>query len=229
MSRRHRREVSLKNLLIAKITVNHATFPSTLGEPRRSCCPSRSGEIKSMVEDPFDVLGIAPRFDVNAAEIRRAYLAAIARAHPDRDNDGYNSAPDDDSGPAAAELNEAKRTLEDPHARAVALLARLERSAKPRGASPDGDRSISPTFLAEIMEVREALEAATEETETLRWRGWAQARKAEYARQVGEAFSRLTPAQEPMIDAERAAMLAGIRRILNEWRYIERLLDPERP
>jgi len=182
-----------------------------------------------MVKDPFDVLGIAPRFDVNATEIRRAYLAAIAREHPDRDPGADEWGSDDDSGPAAAELNEAKRTLEDPHARAVALLARFERSAKPRGTSPGGDRSISPTFLAEIMEVREALEAATDKTETLRWRGWAQARKAEYARQVGEAFSRLTPAQEPMIEAERTALLAGIRRILNEWRYIERLLDPERP
>lgn len=181
------------------------------------------------MRDPFQVLGITPRFNVDPAEIRRAYLVAIAREHPDREIGGNDWDSDDEPGPAAAELNEAKRTLEDDHARAVVLLAQLERSTKSSGGSPDGDRSISPTFLAEIMEVREALEAATDEAEAVRWRGWAQARRAEYARQVGEAFSRLIPAQNPMNDAERTALLARIRRILNEWRYIERLLDPERP
>lgn len=175
------------------------------------------------------MLGITPRFNVDPAEIRRAYLVAIAREHPDREIGGNDWDSDDEPGPAAAELNEAKRTLEDDHARAVVLLAQLERFTKSPGGSPDGDRSISPTFLAEIMEVREALEAATDEAETLRLRGWAQTRRAEYAREVGEAFFRLIPAQDPMNNAERAALLSRIRRILNEWRYIERLLDPERP
>ena len=83
-------------------------------------------------------MGLARRFDITAAEIRRAYLQRAAAVHPDLAGD--------DAGEAAAALNRAKMVLENPERRANALLALLGGPAK------EQDKSLPPGFLMEMMD-----------------------------------------------------------------------------
>ena len=160
------------------------------------------------MDDPFAALDLPRRYALDPAELDRAYLERAAALHPDV------SAGDDDAPRRAAELNHAKRTLEDPERRARALLALL-------GGPGKEDRSLPPGFLMEMMETREQIEAARgSPAERARWEAWAVDRRGEYEAEVAALFGRHT---EP-------GVLATIRTTLNAWRYIERLieqLDPD--
>jgi molecular chaperone HscB len=175
--------------------------------------PLAASRVGSMNPDPFDVLGVAPRFDLGHDALERAYLARSADLHPD-------AAADPDAPRMAASLNEAKRALDDPERRAEALLLRLG------GPSKESDRSLPVGFLPEIMEVRESAEQARAlgDRGTLgRWEDWAERKREGYIRSVGERFAGLPPRPSP-------ADLKALRVELNAWRYIERMieqLDPD--
>jgi DnaJ-domain-containing protein 1 len=167
--------------------------------------------------DPFDVLGLAPSFDVSVAEVERAYLARAAGLHPDL---GGSSVETPDPERESARLNAARATLRDAEKRAGALLARLG------GPSASQDRSLPDGFLLEILEIREQVEeaAASGDPEQIaRWEAWAGEERARYTRQVSALFAQLGEPPE-------ANALSSIRTTLNAWRYIERLieqLDPD--
>lgn len=149
--------------------------------------------------DAFTTLGLEPRFDVTGEAVERAYLRRAAAVHPDRG---------DDDGVAAAELNLAREVLANPESRANALLARLG------GPGAGQDKSLPSEFLVEMMEVREAIEAArSDAAESARWVRWADERRAEYVARLTGLFAASPP------------VLAEIRRELNAWRYIERLIE----
>lgn len=160
--------------------------------------------------DPFDTLGLEARFDLDRAEIERAYLSRVASAHPDRGGEAHTT---------AASLNKARKTLLDAERRAGALLARLG------GPSSSADTSLPDGFLMEIMEVRTAIEeslAGGAGTAREDWQAWADERRAGHIGRIGPMFERAL--------AGDSGVLSGIRRELNAWRYIERLieqLDPE--
>jgi molecular chaperone HscB len=166
------------------------------------------------MSDPFDILGLPAAFALDGAEIDRAYLARSAALHPDL------AAGDAEAPRKMAALNQAKRALEDPERRANVLLARLGGPAK------EADRSLPPGFLMDMMETREAIEAAVrsgDPSQRRQWEGWAEDRRREAIMEVGSMFGGLgTP---PAAEGLRA-----IRTRLNAWRYIERLieqLDPD--
>lgn len=164
--------------------------------------------------DPFDTLGLEPKFDLDAQAIRRAYLARSASLHPDTATDAARPSANAD-GRASALLNAAKRIVEDPERRANALLARLG------GPATDQDKSLPPGFLMQTMEMRERIEealasgGAASRTEIERD---ATARRAAHIDRVRELF--LAAGSAPSPDALRA-----IRIELNAWRYIERLIE----
>lgn len=163
-----------------------------------------------MSEDPFDILGLPARFDLERGRIERAWLARSAAAHPD-----LAAGEVEEATSASSRLNQARRTLEDPERRADALLVRLG------GPSPQEEKSLPDGFLFEIMETREQIEAAIEaggEAERERWRQWAQQQRRDYTERIGQMFERVGEAS----DAER---LRAIRVELNAWRYIERLIE----
>lgn len=165
--------------------------------------------LNSVVPDPFDMLGLAPRFDLMPDQVERAYLARAAKVHPDLVGRG------EEAERQAAELAAARATLDDPESRANALLARLG------GPSKEADRSLPAGFLATIMELREQVEeamASGDPVERKRQQGFAQERRREYMERVGGLFQ----AYETSHDS---AVLASIRRELNAWRYIERLIE----
>lgn len=158
------------------------------------------------VADPFTLLGLPRRFEVDVTALRHAWLAGSARLHPDRPGAPHDAAQQ------LAELNEAKATLEDPERRANRLLALLG------GATKEQDKSLPASFLAEMLETREQMEAEIEaegDAARRRWEQWGAERRAGHIARVTKLFAR--PAD--------AAILKSIRCELNAWRYIERLLE----
>jgi curved DNA-binding protein CbpA len=101
--------------------------------------------------DPFDRLGLAPRFDLEVSEIDRAWILRAADCHPDRAGDPVAAA---EAGRRSAALNEARAALRDPERRADLLLSRLG------GPSAAEEKSLPPAFLTEMMELRERVEEA---------------------------------------------------------------------
>lgn len=167
--------------------------------------------------DPFSLLGLPRLFDISLEAIHSAHLTRVASTHPDLAP--HSQTPDEDADPVAA-LNHAKRILENPELRANALLALLG------GPTKESDRSLPPGFLMDIMETREAIEAAVhskDPTALRHWRDWADTQRSEHKGAVSVLFRSLP--QHPS-----AANLGSIRTRLNAWRYIERLieqLDPD--
>lgn len=165
------------------------------------------------MQDPFDRLGLEPRFDLDPAAIERAFLRAIAASHPDA-----SAFPSDLAADAgSADLTEARRVLDDPERRANALLERL-------GGPGKADRSLPDGFLLEIMAVREEIDEAPD---LERWSAWAEQRRANHVARVGEMFSKL---QAGGSSGDSEAIRGEIRTELNAWRYAERLieqLDPD--
>lgn len=159
--------------------------------------------------DPFAVLGLPRRYDVDAAAVQRAYLERSAVLHPDamKGGDGVEQVDGDER---SAALNRAKQVLDDPEQRAVALWKLI-------GGAAD-DKSLPPGFLMEMMEVREQVESggAIEGG----WEAWAEARRGEYQQRVRALFAQI----KPNTPADHMT-LKQIKTELNAWRYIERLIE----
>lgn len=165
----------------------------------------------SFSADPFALLGLPQRFDLDPGAIQQAYLAKAALAHPDMAGD------DEDIERHAAELNHARTVLSDPEQRARALLALLA-----QGAPVGDERTLPPGFLMEMMELRENLDSVRQDpaavaafTQTI------QTRRTAAIHRVGELLAKAQSAT----DAQRAAVLRSIQVELNAWRYLERLLE----
>ena len=157
-----------------------------------------------MAFDPFDVLGVPPAFDLDQPALQRAYLARTADLHPDL---GADDADD------IARLNHARTALADPERRANALLARLG------GPSKEADRTLPPDFLMRMMEVQESIDAARQAGEPLDdWHAWADKERESIIAAVGGRFRALSDPPDP-------ESLRDIRVHLNQWRYIERIIE----
>ena len=157
--------------------------------------------------DPFAALGLPVRFDLEPAHIERAYLARVASVHPDLGD------TDDEAADTAAELNLARQTLLNPETRASALLALL-------GFHKE-DKSLPDGFLMEIMDVRMELEEAFAEGNSERiahWRRWADEQRKEWIDTISGLFRNLTGPGD-------SVTLSEIKRSLNAWRYIERMIE----
>ncbi|MFM9959561.1 MAG: iron-sulfur cluster co-chaperone HscB C-terminal domain-containing protein [Phycisphaerales bacterium] len=167
--------------------------------------------------DPFDILGLPARFDLDGSALHRAWLAGSARLHPDRP--GQSSEPDTELAQKLAELaalNRAKSVLADPIQRAEALLERLG-GGEP---SKESDKSLPEGFLLDMLEVREQVEQAAASRnliEMARLEVWAGQKRQEAIETVRGLFAAHTA-------GDRAA-LVGVRREINAWRYIERLIE----
>ncbi len=163
----------------------------------------------SQQDDPFDVLGLPATFDIDRTQLERAYLAKAALAHPDTVG----------TDASAAQINQAKRILEDPERRANALLARLG------GPTKEQNRDLPPGFLMELMGVREEMEeiAQSQDAQALaEFRLMAESRRSGHIDRIS-AFVRgldSTPTPES---------LAQIRVELNAWRYAERMIEQIQP
>lgn len=153
----------------------------------------------------FELLGIEPRFDVDADELHRQFIAVSSATHPDRFIDPLEQA---DAADRAAAVNAAYRTLSDPERRANALLVLRG------GAAKEDGKSLPPDLLMEMMEVRERMEeavASDDATELDALRQWADAERQSRLDQIADLFV--------------SDDLPGVRLQLNALRYVERMID----
>lgn len=102
--------------------------------------------------DAFDVLGLAPGFDLDQGELERRYRELQKQLHPDKFVHA-SSSERRESMARAVSVNEAYRDLRDELKRADLLLAR-------HGGPSAGKATVDPELLMEVMELREALAGA---------------------------------------------------------------------
>jgi curved DNA-binding protein CbpA len=167
------------------------------------------------INDPFGTLGLPRSFGVDPSQVRRAWLSASGTLHPDRA--GGDPLDGAEIARRSARVNEARRVLDNPELRAEALLRLLG------GPAVGADKSLPEGFLAEMMSVREELEAAADDpARVAALERWAQEQRSGHVERIGSLFD----AHEKTGD--RAA-IASIRTELNAWRYIERMLEQIHP
>ena len=158
--------------------------------------------------DPFALLGLEPRFDLDATSIDAAWMRRVRAAHPDRAGGGEEHS---EAARSAAALNEARTILRDPLRRGESLLSR-------RGAGPADPSALPQAFLHEMFEWRERLEEALGEGDA---EALAELAREAHARR-GETLERLaTLFAEP----KHAEVATAIRLELNVLRYFDRLED----
>jgi len=164
------------------------------------------------MQDPFALLDLEVRFDLDPAALEARFLAESSRCHPDRFSDPLDQA---DAAERMSRVTEAYQTLRDDESRARALLAIRQGG----GAGPGGDdKSLPPELLMEMMEVRESLDDAVAggDAEVVeKHRTWATGKRAEHLAAIAKLF-----AEEP---SDKNA--AAIRLQLNALRYMERMLE----
>ena len=169
--------------------------------------------------DPFDTLGLEPRFelDLSALEARQRELSRAL--HPDR-HAGAGAAGRRQALSRAIEVNDAVRLMKNPVRRAEALLSRHGVHLDER----DPGASASPAFLMEVLELREELSSAARNAEKLeRLTNSFREREAAALAELGRGFGALAPDR-----AWQRTEIEAIAQKLVELRYIARLLDEAR-
>jgi hypothetical protein len=165
--------------------------------------------VSSGVPDAFDLLGLEARFDLTVGEVRAAYLARVAGGGA-----GESGRGGEEDGSAA--LNAAKMAIGDPESRANLLLARLG------GPSKEVNRELPDGFLMKVMEAREELEAAASRRDSMeieKWRKWAEGERDGHIARVAGLFADVRAGKLT------GAGLTAVRKELNAWRYVERMLE----
>lgn len=100
--------------------------------------------------DPFSILSLPRQFNLTSAEVATAHLRVVSRIHPDRALDPVER---ERLVREAAAAGAAKQRLSHDTSRAEELLELL-------GARSLTARPLSPAFLMETLEIREAIEDA---------------------------------------------------------------------
>ncbi len=162
--------------------------------------------------DPFELLGLPRRFDIDLKALQATYLRKSATLHPDRFTDPLEQA---DAAERAARLNDAKAVLADDERRANAMLLLL--------GGPDRDqlKDLPDGFLMDMMETRQEMEhamASAHPAERKRMEDWAAQQRADYLQTLRDLFAK--PGDPPA-----AEDLRSIRIELNALRYIERMIE----
>ena len=165
--------------------------------------------------DAFGLLGLAPRFDVDPAELETAFFERSKALHPDR----FAQASASDRVVALSRsraLNDAYQVLKREASRAEYLLARS-------GFSIGDNERIDPALVMELLEEREELADARcsgELAEVERLQRCMRARRRAALDRVKRLFG---DADDP--SADRPALLAEIKQQLILLRYVERYLE----
>lgn len=167
-----------------------------------------------MTRDPFDVLGLEPRFELDPGLLAKRVRELGRALHPDR----HATATAGERRRAlglSIDVNEAERELKDPMRRALTLRKRLAPTAAPESAA-----KVPASFLMEMMESRETLAEARRARDLERVRGLAApvaAREKALWSRVGQRLEGAlagAPLDVDALDAE-----------LGELRYLRRYLD----
>jgi len=170
--------------------------------------------------DPFAILGIERRFDVDLTAVEKRHRELSRALHPDR----YAHAGPSERRAAlarAVEVNEAWRAVRDPVPRAEALFALF--------GVPMGERQepkASPDLLMETMERREALADGKERRDLAaieRLAGEVDERRRAIEAKLAAGFAAL-PSQGATRPADTKKVEALLP-LLGELRFHRRFLD----
>jgi molecular chaperone HscB len=155
--------------------------------------------------DHFAVLGLPRRYAIDLAAAEEAYKRLSRQFHPDR-----FARADARARRASLErtvqLNDAWRTLRDPVRRAEYLIA--------RAGVKIGTDAASPTFLMEIMELREELAAALAAGDDAKVAGMTEEMRGRAAAAMAAIAEALDSGQPEQAGQSLAAL-----------RYYQRFLD----
>lgn len=162
------------------------------------------------MSDPFDTLGVEPRFDLDPDKLAERHRDLSRALHPDR----YAGAPSAERRLAlgrAIEVNDAYRVLKDPVRRAEALL---RRAGVPVGET--AEPKPSQALLMDMMERREEL---------------ADARRAKDLQAVHKLAESVRDRERVVLELLGRALSAEAGAVsqalphLGELRYLRRFLD----
>ncbi len=157
----------------------------------------------------FDLLGLAPRYELDAAVVRQKYLQISRGVHPDQHADAADA---EASLRLTARLNEAYRVLSDPVLRAEYLL---ELAGGPSAAA---SRAVLDGVLAQSMLLREELSEALTRADAAALECCRATAQGEYDRlraRIAALAARL-PGEAPLRDELRAT--------LNSIKYYQKVL-----
>lgn len=169
--------------------------------------PSSSSAPAGSRDEPFALLGLAPSYDVDLAALERAFFERSKALHPDRAA-GSTAGERIAALTRSRALNDAYQLIKKPVPRAEYLLARA-------GVSIGDNERLDPTFLMEILELREELAAARVAGDTELVGRLAQAMRDRRAEAIG-ALSALFARSEFAAIKERLVLLRYIDRYLEE-------------
>ncbi len=165
--------------------------------------------------DYFQLLGLPRRFDLDADELRRKYLALNRHSHPD-----FHTGDDPEvqrlSLSVSSAINDAYRTLRDATARAEYLVELLG------GGSSAADKSVPDGFLEKAMRLQEELAEADDPHAREAMRAALASRLAERVGQLSALFGRFD--EQVACEGMRLDQLARLRRHLNAISYLRRLV-----
>jgi molecular chaperone HscB len=158
------------------------------------------------VNDPFEILGVEPRFELDLANVETRHRELSRVLHPDR----HVGAPPNERRVAlsrAIEVNQAFQVLRDPVRRAEALL-------KQRGLTTEEGREAppDPLLLMELLELGETIGSARRArdlTQVERIREALSAREQTALEGLGVAFREL---ESDAARSEQVQKLIGILR-----------------
>jgi molecular chaperone HscB len=115
-----------------------------------------------MMQNHFDLFGLSPMFSIEGEALERSYREIQSKVHPDR----FAHAGDAERRASlqwTTRVNEAYRTLKDPVQRAKHLL-----ELHGVDVAFETNTAMPPEFLMQQMELREALEEATQKKDSAR-------------------------------------------------------------
>lgn len=168
------------------------------------------------LRDAFAQLGLAPRFDVDPADLERAFFEKSRELHPDR----FSSAPVAERVAALARaraLNDAYRLLRREGARAEYLLAR-------EGVVIGDNERLDPALVMGLLEEREQLAEARHRADRAAIERMASAMSERRAAALGAVRAGFGALPAGAV-ASRGEALAAIKAQLILLRYIERYLE----
>ncbi|RHN79386.1 putative co-chaperone Hsc20 [Medicago truncatula] len=182
----------------------HAVPQST---PFLFCQSCRCIQPVDRSNDYFDIFGLERKYDVGGIDLEGKYKEWQKKLHPDLVH-SKSQEERDYAAEQSARVIDAYRTLSKPLSRAIYML-------KLDGVEVDEEQTISdPELLAEIMEIREAVEEATNSEALNHIRSEMQEKMQSWSNAFADAFQRR--------DFEEAKN--AIRRMIYYTRVIEEVV-----
>lgn len=163
--------------------------------------------------DPFDVLGIEARFDVDLDQLHQRHRQLAKALHPDKFV-GRGASERRMALSKSIEVNDALRIVQDPVRRAEALLARLGIDA-----SDESSTATDPVWLMDIMEQREALvqaQQAKDKSALQSLQSQMRQRETQLLQQLSEAFASHAPSAKAPL-----SKLRFVRRFIEQASLVE--------